>query len=143
MVAADPGGEGQWILAAGAASLDSFEFGPQHARPRPTLRRKSFREFAPNIRLMSAGINNVDSAGIRLCGRLSFLALGVPMFDPVTTALLRAVLDEVCEEVSGFETGARTHVASRILEAAAKGNITPESLKQVGREALHQAPSMG
>jgi hypothetical protein len=65
------------------------------------------------------------------------------MFDPVTTALLRAVLDEVCEEVSRFETGARTHVASRILEAAATGNITPESLKQVGREALHQAPSMG
>ncbi|MBR0950375.1 MULTISPECIES: hypothetical protein [Bradyrhizobium] len=65
------------------------------------------------------------------------------MFDPATTALLRAVLDEVCEEVSRFETGARTHVASRILEAAATGNITPESLKQVSREALHQAPSMG
>jgi hypothetical protein len=65
------------------------------------------------------------------------------MFDPVTTALLRAVLDEVCEEISRFETGARTHVASRILEAAAKGDVTPESLKQVGREALHQAPSMG
>ncbi len=65
------------------------------------------------------------------------------MFDPATTALLRAVLDEVCEEVSRFETGARTHVASRILEASAKGNITPEGLKQIGREALHQAPSMG
>ncbi|RXT42963.1 hypothetical protein [Bradyrhizobium betae] len=65
------------------------------------------------------------------------------MFDPATTALLRAVLDEVCEEVSRFETGARTHVASRILEAAATGNITPENLKQIGREALHQAPSMG
>jgi hypothetical protein len=122
----------------------SFEFGPQHARTRwvrPTLRRKSFHESAPNIRLMSAGINNVDSTGITLCGRLSLLAFGVPMFDPATTALFRAVLDEVCEEVSRFETGARTHVASRILEAAAKGNVTPESLKQASREALHQAPS--
>jgi hypothetical protein len=43
------------------------------------------------------------------------------MFDPATTALLRAVLDEVCEE----------------------GDVTPEILKRVGREALHQAPSMG
>lgn len=64
------------------------------------------------------------------------------MFDPATTALLRAVLDEVCEGVSRFETGARTHVASRILEAAAKGDIAPESLKQIGREALHDAPTI-
>jgi hypothetical protein len=40
------------------------------------------------------------------------------MFDAETTALLRAVLDEVCENVSKYETGARTHVASKILEAA-------------------------
>lgn len=45
------------------------------------------------------------------------------MFDPATTALLRAVLDEVCEDVSRYETGARTHVASRILEAAVKGEL--------------------
>jgi hypothetical protein len=64
------------------------------------------------------------------------------MFDPATTAILRAVLDEVCEDVSRFETGARTHVASRMLEAAAKGDTAPESLRQVGREALHDAPSM-
>ncbi|MCK1615167.1 hypothetical protein IVA96_00330 [Bradyrhizobium sp. 159] len=64
------------------------------------------------------------------------------MFDPATTALLRAVLDEVCEDVSRFETGARTYVASRILEAAAKGDIAPESLKQIGREALHDAPTI-
>ncbi|MGY4377280.1 hypothetical protein ACVWZ3_004919 [Bradyrhizobium sp. i1.3.6] len=30
---------------------------------------------------------------------------------------LRAVLDEVCEDVSRYETGARTHVTSKILEA--------------------------
>ncbi|RQH09497.1 hypothetical protein [Bradyrhizobium sp. RP6] len=64
------------------------------------------------------------------------------MFDAATTALLRAVLDEVCEDISRWETGARTHVASRILEAAAKGDIAAESLKRVGREALHDAPTM-
>jgi hypothetical protein len=57
------------------------------------------------------------------------------MFDPATTAFLRAVLDEVCESVSRTETGARTHVASKILEAA-------DHLKQVGRQALSQAPTM-
>jgi hypothetical protein len=64
------------------------------------------------------------------------------MFDPATTALLRAVLDEVCEDVSRYETGARTHVASRILEAATKGDTSCDRLKQVGREALHDAPTM-
>ncbi|WGD54144.1 hypothetical protein QA641_09740 [Bradyrhizobium sp. CB1650] len=64
------------------------------------------------------------------------------MFDPATTALLRAVLDEVCEKVSRSETSARTHVASRILEAATRGEASPDSLKQVGREALSEAPTM-
>ena len=68
--------------------------------------------------------------------------LGGPMFDPATTALLRAVLDDVCADISRFETGARAHVASRILEAAAKGNVAPENLKKVGREALHDAPTI-
>ncbi|OKO85177.1 hypothetical protein [Bradyrhizobium sp. AS23.2] len=64
------------------------------------------------------------------------------MFDSVTTALLRAVLDEVCENVSRSETGARAHVASKILEAATKGDTSPDSLKQIGRQALSQAPTM-
>lgn len=64
------------------------------------------------------------------------------MFDQPTTALLRAVLDEVCEDVSRSETGTRVHVASRILEAVTKGDTSPDRLKQVGREALHDAPSM-
>ncbi|MBR0915430.1 hypothetical protein [Bradyrhizobium japonicum] len=64
------------------------------------------------------------------------------MFDPATTAPLRAVFDEVCEDVSRFETGARTNVASRILEAATNGDTSPERLKQVGRDALHDAPTM-
>ena len=64
------------------------------------------------------------------------------MFDSVTTALLRAVLDEVCENVSRGETGARAHVASKILEAATKGDTSPDRLKQIGRQALSQAPTM-
>ncbi len=64
------------------------------------------------------------------------------MFDPATTALLRAVFDEVCEDVPRFQTGARTHVASKTLEAAAHRETEPESLSQVGRDALHNAPTM-
>jgi hypothetical protein len=40
------------------------------------------------------------------------------MFDTATTALLRAVLDEVCASVSRSEMGARAHVASKNLDAA-------------------------
>jgi hypothetical protein len=64
------------------------------------------------------------------------------MFDPATTALLRAVLDGVCKDVSRFEPGAQAHVASRILEAATKGDTSPDRLKQIGRKALHDAPTM-
>lgn len=64
------------------------------------------------------------------------------MFDSATTALLRAVLDEVCESVSRYETGARTHVASKILEAASRGDTGPDRLKEIGREALSKAPGM-
>lgn len=65
------------------------------------------------------------------------------MFDAETKALLRAVLDEVCGGLSRYETGTRTHVASRILEAASRGEISPESLKFIGRRALSEAPTIG
>lgn len=64
------------------------------------------------------------------------------MFDSAMTALLRAVLDEVCESVSRYETGARTHVASKILEAAIRGDTRLDRLKEVGRAALSEAPGM-
>jgi hypothetical protein len=64
------------------------------------------------------------------------------MFDTATTALLRAVLDEICEGVSRHETGAKAHVASKILEAAAKGETSRETLKFIGRRALSETPSM-
>nr|WP_157286198.1 hypothetical protein [Bradyrhizobium yuanmingense] len=62
--------------------------------------------------------------------------------DPATTTLLRAVLDEVCEGLPRSETGLRAHVASKMLEAAGKGVITAERLKQVAVEALRSAPTM-
>ena len=64
------------------------------------------------------------------------------MFDPETAALLRAVLDELCENVPQFETSTRTRVASKILEAATKGEWSIDDLKEAGREALHDAPTM-
>ncbi len=64
------------------------------------------------------------------------------MFDAETTALLRAVLDQVCENVPRYETGARTRVASRILEAATHGETSAENLKLIGRKALGDAPTM-
>jgi hypothetical protein len=64
------------------------------------------------------------------------------MFEQATTALLRAVLDEVCEKLPRDETGARTHVACKILEAAKTGKTTPDELRQIGRKALTLAPTM-
>lgn len=59
------------------------------------------------------------------------------MFDMETTALLRAVLEEVCENIPISETGARTHVASKILEAAARGQLSADALRAVGCKALN------
>ncbi|WP_439360454.1 hypothetical protein [Bradyrhizobium sp. DASA03007] len=64
------------------------------------------------------------------------------MLDATTAALLRAIFDEVCQSLSPYDTGARAHVASRILEAATRGETEPEILKKIGREALSQAPTM-
>ncbi|WP_247285497.1 MULTISPECIES: hypothetical protein [unclassified Bradyrhizobium] len=64
------------------------------------------------------------------------------MLDATTTALLRAVLEEVCDSLPRSETGTRAHVASKILEAANRGEITVNRLRQVGMEALRSAPTM-
>ncbi|MDA9393110.1 hypothetical protein WN73_21610 [Bradyrhizobium sp. CCBAU 45394] len=64
------------------------------------------------------------------------------MLDPAITALLRVVLDEVCEHISSQDTGAHAYVASKILEAASRGDTSPERLEQIGREALTGAPTM-
>ncbi|WP_247399109.1 MULTISPECIES: hypothetical protein [unclassified Bradyrhizobium] len=53
---------------------------------------------------------------------------------------MRAVLDEVSDGVSRNETAARTYVASIILEAASKGETSVDGLKQIGANALREAP---
>ncbi|MGL3104366.1 hypothetical protein [Bradyrhizobium sp. BR 1432] len=64
------------------------------------------------------------------------------MLDSATAELLRAILDEVCANISRYETGVRAHVAARLLEAATRGEKTPSRLKQIGVEALREAPTM-
>nr|WP_249808173.1 hypothetical protein [Bradyrhizobium sp. 177] len=64
------------------------------------------------------------------------------VLDATTTALLRAVLEEVCDSLPRSETGTRAHVASKILEAANKGEITAERFRQVAMQALRSAPTM-
>jgi hypothetical protein len=61
------------------------------------------------------------------------------MFGCETTALLRSVLNEICEDVGIYENGTRAHVASKLLEAAGRGAQTVEDLKATGREALKTA----
>ena len=61
------------------------------------------------------------------------------MFDTQTTALLRAILDEVCRDVSLHATGTRRHVAVKILEAARQGETMVDGLTRVGRDALGEA----
>ncbi|WP_109142809.1 hypothetical protein [Bradyrhizobium sp. SUTN9-2] len=64
------------------------------------------------------------------------------MFDTATIALLRAVLDEMCESVLGRQIGARTHVASKILETATRGKVSRERLRPMGRDALSHVRTM-
>jgi hypothetical protein len=64
------------------------------------------------------------------------------MFDAATTALLRVVLDEVCGSVSKREIGPRSHVASKILEAATRWEVSQDELPEAGRDALWRAPTM-
>jgi hypothetical protein len=64
------------------------------------------------------------------------------MPDAETTALLRAVLDEVCASLSPFDASTRTDVASKLLETARNGRLSLDDLKQAGQEALLRCPTM-
>ena len=63
------------------------------------------------------------------------------MFSPETTALLRSVLDEVCEQVGRYENGTRAHVASKLLEVATGGRQSIDDLRKAGRDALKDTPA--
>jgi hypothetical protein len=64
------------------------------------------------------------------------------MFDAQTTALLRAILDEVCGAMSADEAATRAHVASKLFDSATSGGTSVERLKAVARKALSDVPSM-
>ena len=64
------------------------------------------------------------------------------MLSSETTALLRAVLEEVCLDVDRAHTVTRAHVAAGKLAAAGRGLITAEDVREAGREALKTAPTM-
>jgi hypothetical protein len=59
-----------------------------------------------------------------------------------TAAILRTVLDEVCAQVPSFDVTIRTNVASRLLEAVEQGRCSLADLRAIGKEALHQTPTM-
>ncbi len=61
------------------------------------------------------------------------------MFDLRTTALLRAIHEDVCQVVPPFQSTARVHVASAILEAARTGERSVERLTRIGQCALYEA----
>ncbi|UWU77850.1 hypothetical protein N2603_05105 [Bradyrhizobium huanghuaihaiense] len=65
------------------------------------------------------------------------------MFSAETTALLRAVHEEVCQDIPVSEVGARTHVASKILEAAAQGQLSTDALRTAARKALNPPTMCG
>jgi hypothetical protein len=64
------------------------------------------------------------------------------MFSPERTAVLRAVLNDVCQSISPDDTGTRAHVACKILEAAGRSQSSIDDLKEAGRKALNDAPTM-
>ena len=64
------------------------------------------------------------------------------MPDAETVAVLRAVLDEVCADVSPFDTVTRTHVASHLLETTRQANSSRDELKQAAWNALRRPPTM-
>lgn len=104
-------------------------------RRRPVRDEKTVLDF---LSLNLFEFENARSYVINLLGRSGEFS----MLDAATTALLRAVLEEVCKSVAQSNSGVRAHVASKLLEAANRGERTHQLLKQIGLDALRQAPSM-
>jgi hypothetical protein len=63
------------------------------------------------------------------------------MFDADTRAVLRAILDEVYENVGRYQNATRGHVTAIILDAAGR-ELTPDDIRRAGHEALKSAPTM-
>ena len=63
------------------------------------------------------------------------------MPDAETAAMLRAILDELCANLSPSDASTRTNVASKLLETARRGASSLDDLRSAGREALRE-PTM-
>jgi len=57
-------------------------------------------------------------------------------FDQTTVAAMRAALEEVCRHIPEKSIGARTFVATRILESAHGGEKSIDGLLRAGRRAV-------
>jgi hypothetical protein len=64
------------------------------------------------------------------------------MPDTETAAMLRAILDELCAETSLSDSFTRTNVASKLLETAREETSSLDDLRNAGRRALRQPPTM-
>lgn len=64
------------------------------------------------------------------------------MPDAEMTALLRAVLDEVCAEIPPWDTTTRERVAARLNDLVRLEQRSVDDLKRAARDALIRAPTM-
>ena len=64
------------------------------------------------------------------------------MPDAEMTALLQAVLEEVCADIPLSDTATRERVAARLSDLVRSGQCSIEDLKRAGRDALIRAPTM-
>ncbi|QAU48463.1 hypothetical protein [Bradyrhizobium guangzhouense] len=64
------------------------------------------------------------------------------MPDAEMTALLQAVLDEVCADLPPWDTTTRERVAERLRNLVRSGRSSVDELKRVGGDALIRAPTM-
>lgn len=64
------------------------------------------------------------------------------MPDAETAAVLRAMLNEVCADVSPFDTVTRTHVAAILLGKTRQGDSSLDDLREAAMDALRRPPTM-
>jgi hypothetical protein len=50
--------------------------------------------------------------------------------------------DELCAEQPVFDASARTKLAAKLLEAVEQGRCSLDDLTEIGKEGLHQTPTM-
>lgn len=64
------------------------------------------------------------------------------MHDTETVAALRAVLHELCANLSQSDVSTNKHAAAKPLKIAQHGPASIDHLKQTGKAALRRPPTM-